>query len=67
MVVMRVMPGPDYIKGLSDGFALALAAIKGSRDVKDAIRRVEAIRDAALERAAERLVARRIDKVMEHG
>ena len=67
MVVMRVMPGPDYIKGLSDGFALALAVIKGSRDVKDAIRRVEAIRDAALERAAERLVTRRMDEVMEHG
>lgn len=66
-MVMGVMPGPDYIKGLSDGFALALAAIKGSRDVEDAIRRVEAIRDAALERAAERLVARRIDEVMEHG
>ena len=30
------MPGSDYIKGLSDGFALALAVIKGSRDVEDA-------------------------------
>ena len=60
------MPGPDYIKDLSDEFALALAVIKGSRDVEDAIRRVEAIRDAALESAAERLVARRIEEVMKH-
>jgi len=33
--------------------------------VEDAIRRVEAIRDAALESAAERLVARRMEEVME--
>ena len=59
------MPGPDYINGLSDGFALALVVIKGSRDVEDAVRRVEAIRDAALESAAERLVARRMEEVME--
>jgi len=64
-VVVDAVPGPDYIKGLSDGFALALAVIKGSRDVEDAIRRVEAIRDAALESAAERLVARRMEEVME--
>ena len=41
------MPGPDYIKGLSNGFALALSVIKGFRSVEDAIRRVEAIRDTA--------------------
>ena len=33
--------------------------------MEDAIRRVEAIRDVALERAAERLVARRMEEVME--
>jgi len=60
------MPGPDYIRGLSDGIALALAAMRGSKSVEDAIRRVEAIRDAALESAAEKLVAHRIDEVMKH-
>jgi len=59
----------DVLQGRDLSFSghLGPRAIKGSRDVKDAIRRVEAIRDAALERAAERLVARRMDEVMEHG
>jgi len=61
------MSGSDYIKGLSDGFTLALAAIKGSKDLEDAIRRVEAMRNMALEKAAERLIARRIDEVVERG
>ncbi len=58
------MTEADYVRGLSDGFALALAAVRDARDIDDVIERIEAMRELALEGAIEQLLKRRKAEVV---
>ena len=53
------MSSPDYVRGLNEGFKLALAVIQGARSIEDAIQLVKVMRDLALEGAVERAILKR--------
>jgi len=56
------MSSPDYVRGLSEGFKLALAVVQGARSIEDAIELLSTMRNLALEGAIERVILKRCSR-----